>query len=61
MQPGSRGLLATVPLPPETRNKLAEDIQKAAQPDCRTAYGSLGLLALVPLANDALRDKGCRW
>ena len=61
MQPGSRGLLATVPLPPDPPNKLADDIKKAAQPDCRTAYGGMGVLALIPLANDALRDKGCRW
>ena len=39
----------------------AEDIEKAAKTDCRQAYASMGLLAAVPLAFDALRDKGCRW
>ncbi|MDO8376416.1 MAG: hypothetical protein Q7S91_04410, partial [Aquabacterium sp.] len=58
---GSRGLLPMVPHPPEAKTKLAEDIQKAAKADCRKAYGAMGLLAVVPLAVDAVRDKGCRW
>jgi hypothetical protein len=58
---GQRGLLPVLPHPPEQPSKLARDIEKAGKPDCRTAYGSLGLLAVVPLAADALRDKGCRW
>jgi hypothetical protein len=58
---GSRGLLPMVPHPPEAKDKLADEIAKAAKPDCRKAYGQLGLAAVVPLAADALRDKGCRW
>lgn len=58
---GSRGLLPMVPHPPEAKDKLAEDIAKAAKADCRKAYGQLGLAAVVPLAADALRDRGCRW
>ncbi|MDO9286212.1 MAG: hypothetical protein Q7U26_15050, partial [Aquabacterium sp.] len=58
---GSRGLLQMVPHPPEAKTKLAEDIEKAAKADCRKAYGAMGLLAVVPLAVDAVRDKGCRW
>jgi hypothetical protein len=58
---GGSGLLQMLPHPPEAKSKLAEDIEKAAKPDCRTAYGGLGLLAVVPLAADAVRDKGCRW
>jgi len=58
---GSRGLLPLVPHPPEAKTKLAEDLEKAGKPDCRTAYGGLGLLAVVPLAVDAVRDKGCKW
>jgi hypothetical protein len=58
---GSRGLLQMVPHPPEARTKLAEDIEKAAKADCRKAYGAMGLLAVLPLAADAVRDKGCRW
>ena len=59
---GSRGALQLLPAPPERKSKLAEDIEKAAKPDCRKAYGSLGLLGAVPLAADAIRDDPkCRW
>ena len=58
---GSRGALQLLPRPPEVKNKLAEDIEKAARADCRKAYAGNGLLALAPLAVDAARDKGCRW
>lgn len=58
---GPRGLLPVLPHPPEAPSKLARDIQKAGQPDCRQAYGGMGLLAVVPLLSDTVRDKGCRW
>lgn len=58
---GSRGLLPVLPHPPEQPSKLARDIEKAAKPDCREAYSGMGVLAVLPLAADALRDKGCRW
>jgi len=59
---GSAGLLAVLPRPPELKTKLAQDIEQAGKPDCRTAHAGMGLLAVVPLAVDALKqDGGCRW
>jgi hypothetical protein len=58
---GSMGLLPVLPSPPERKSKLGEDIDKAAKSDCRTAYSGAGVLAVVPLAIDAVRDKGCHW
>jgi len=57
----SMGLLPLLPPPPERKSKLTEGIEKSAKPDCRTAHSDMGLLAVVPLAVDAIRDKGCRW
>ncbi len=60
--PGKRGLLAVVPPPAvERKNKLAEDIDKAAKGDCRTAYQGMGILAAVPLIAGAITDSPCRW
>jgi len=59
--PGSRGVLNLMPRPPETKSKLAEDIEKAARKDCRNAHSDKGLLAVVPLAADALKGSGCKW
>lgn len=56
-----RGLLQLLAHPPEHKSKLSEGIEKAAREDCRTAYGGAGLLAIIPLAADAAREKGCRW
>lgn len=58
---GSRGMLALMPHPPERKNKVEEGVETAAKADCRKAYSELGVLAVVPLAIDAARDKGCRW
>lgn len=56
------GVLPLLPRPPELPDKLAEDIARAAKKDCRTAYQGAGLLAVVPLAAEALRkDSGCKW
>ncbi len=59
----SRGVLNLIPPPPvERRDKLAEDIAKAAKPDCRTAYAGMGLLAVVPLvASSVSNSGGCNW
>jgi len=58
----STGVLPLLPRPPELPDKLAKDIKKAAKPDCKDAYAGAGLLAVVPLAVDALRkDGGCKW
>ncbi len=61
---GGAGVLPLLPRPPELPDKLARDIDKAAKADCRKAYQGLGLLAVVPLAVDAVRggkDSGCKW
>ncbi|MDP2007285.1 MAG: hypothetical protein Q8K45_16535, partial [Rubrivivax sp.] len=56
------GVLPLLPRPPELPDKLARDIAKSAKGDCRTAYQGAGLLAVVPLAAEALRkDSGCKW
>jgi hypothetical protein len=55
------GLFPVMPLPPDRKSKLADDIDKAAKSDCKSAYSGAGLLAVVPLAIDAVREKGCRW
>ena len=59
--PASRGMLPLMPPPPERKSKLSQDIDKAAKPDCRKAYSGVGLLAVVPLAVDAVREGGCKW
>ena len=61
---GSAGVLPLMARPPELPDKLARDIDKAAKADCRKAYQGLGLLAVVPLAVDAVRggkDAACKW
>lgn len=59
---GSRGILPlTVPLPPEKKSKLAEQLEKAIKPDCRSAYADMGLLAVPALVAGAVADAGCRW
>ena len=58
----ARGVLPVLPRPPEQDDKLARDIEKAAKLDCRKAYAGAGLLAVVPLAADALgKSGGCKW
>jgi hypothetical protein len=58
----SRGIVSLVPSPPtERKSKLGEDIEKAAKPDCRTAYAALGLLAIVPLVGSTIGNGGCNW
>lgn len=58
---GSRGVLQLLPVPPEHKSKLSQEMEKAGKADCRKAYGGIGLLAVLPLALDAARDKGCQW
>ena len=57
----STGLLPALPRPPEVPDKLGSAIEKTAKEDCRKAYAAAGLLAVVPLAVDALREGGCKW
>ena len=58
---GSRGALQLLPPPPERKSKLAEELEKAGKPDCRTAYADKGLIAVVPLTVDAVKGTGCKW
>jgi hypothetical protein len=60
---GTAGVLPLLPRPPEKppKSKLAEELDKAARPDCRTAYSGMGLAATVPLVRDAIRGDGCQW
>lgn len=57
------GLLRVLPRPPDApaKTKLAEELEKAGKPDCRTAYSGMGLAGAVPLVRDALTGDGCRW
>lgn len=55
------GLLELVQAPPERKTKLEKAIDDASRDDCRKAHGDKGLLAALPLAADAVRDKGCKW
>ncbi|WAC71043.1 hypothetical protein OU995_15695 [Roseateles sp. SL47] len=55
------GVIQAVPTPPEPRDKLAEELKRAGQEECRKAYADKGLLAVVPLVRDTAKDKGCRW
>lgn len=57
----SPGLIDMLPQPPERKSKLEQSIENAANQDCRKAYANAGLLAVVPLAIDAARGKGCKW
>jgi hypothetical protein len=56
------GLVPLVPGPPDdTKNKLGKEIDKASRADCKDAYASAGILAVLPLAKDAATGKGCKW
>jgi hypothetical protein len=55
------GLVDLLPQPPERKSKLEQSIEDAAKKDCRNAYANTGILAVVPLAVDAVRGKGCKW
>lgn len=50
------------PDPPLQRDdRLERAIERARRPDCKTAYSGLGLLAVIPLAKDAVTGTGCKW
>ncbi len=55
------GVLELLPQPPERKSKLEKALDGASPEDCRKAYADKGLLAVVPLAVDAVRGKGCQW
>lgn len=50
------------PDPPLQRDeRLERAIERARRPDCKSAYSGLGLLAVIPLAKDAVTGTGCKW
>ena len=57
------GLVPLLKAPPDDadKSKLAKDLEKAGRADCKEAYQGAGLLAVVPLARDAVTGKGCKW
>lgn len=59
------GNRAALPFPmppvPERKTKMETAIENARKPDCRTAYQSLGLAAIVPLIANEFGDGKCRW
>ncbi|OWQ89234.1 hypothetical protein CDN98_01380 [Roseateles terrae] len=57
----ANGVIQAMPVPPEPKDKLAEELKRAGQEECRKAYADMGVLAVVPLARDAVKGKGCRW
>jgi hypothetical protein len=47
---------------PENKTRTQQIFDKALKPnDCRDAYAGLGLLAIVPLLADSVRENGCKW
>jgi hypothetical protein len=51
------------PMPPveKPRSNMEKAIENARKPDCRDAYKSLGLLAVVPLVANEFGEGTCRW
>ena len=59
---GNRAVLP-FPMPPvpDRKTKMETAIENARKPDCRTAYQSLGLAAIVPLIANEFGEGKCRW
>ena len=61
----SRGRSGLAPLLPgpadDSKSKLGKEIDKAGRADCKEAYQNNGILAVLPLAKDAVTGKGCKW
>ena len=55
------GLVPALPAPAEKKTQLETDLEKANRAHCAEAYASSGLLAVIPLAKDAVTGKGCKW
>ena len=55
------GLLPALPAPAEKKTQLETDLEKAERAKCADAYAKNGLLAVIPLAKDAVTGKGCKW
>lgn len=50
-----------MPAVPPKKSKLEEALDKAHKPDCRTAYASMGLAAVVPLVANEFGEGTCKW
>jgi hypothetical protein len=55
------GRVPRLPAPAENKTPLETEIEKASRAHCADAYASSGLLAVIPLAKDAVTGKGCKW
>jgi len=55
------GLVPALPAPAEKKTQLETDLEKANRAKCSDAYAGNGLLAVIPLAKDAITGKGCKW
>jgi hypothetical protein len=55
------GLVQMLPAPAEKKPQLETDLEKAQRAKCADAYAGAGLLAVIPLAKDAITGKGCKW
>jgi len=49
------------PMRPSRSEQFGQALERARRADCRGAYAGLGLLAVIPLAKDAVTGKGCKW
>jgi hypothetical protein len=49
------------PMRPSRSEQLGQAIERARRADCRGAYAGMGLLAVIPLAKDAVTGTGCKW
>ncbi len=58
---GVKGMLDVLPVPPDKKTKLEQEVEAAKRADCRRAYEQAGILAVVPLVLDTARGKGCTW
>lgn len=50
-----------MPAVPPKKSKLEDALDKAHKPDCRTAYASMGLAAVVPLVANEFGEGTCKW
>jgi hypothetical protein len=59
---GQRAVLPfPMPPPAERKTRMQTAIENARKPDCRTAYQSLGLAAVIPLIANEFGEGNCRW
>ena len=58
---GVKGMLDVLPVPPDKKTRLEQEVDAAKRADCRRAYEQAGILAVVPLVLDTARGKGCTW